>query len=139
MLTDLPWIPIEDDGFIGLIGPVLYKPFVDGVGRFRFTAEEKHRNRAGFVQGGMLMSFADRALGNTARERHPERAQTTVQFDIHFIRAARLGEVVEMECHILKETRSLVFMEGRITTEDELVATVKGIWKIIERRDPPGN
>lgn len=125
------WQMIEDDGFIGLVGPIFYLPFEDGIGRFRFQAEAKHSNRGGFVQGGMLMTFADRALGMTARKGHLPRPQATVQFDMHFIRTAKIGALVEMECRVVRETRSLIFLDGTILVGGEVVATARGVWKII--------
>ena len=94
------WQRIEDDGFIGLVGPIFYLPFEDGVGRFRFSAEAKHQNRSGFVQGGMLMTFADRALGMTARNGYLPRRQATVQLSMDFARTVTIGEDVEMECRV---------------------------------------
>ena len=126
------WTDIEDDGFIGLVGPISYQPFEDGIGRFRFVAEAKHKNRGGFVQGGMLMTFADRALGMTARQKHAARAQCTVQLDMHFIRTAKIGQTVEMHCRVVRETRTLIFMDGELTCQGEILATARGVWKIID-------
>ena len=125
------WTELVDDGFIGLVGPIIFAKPVDGVHRFRFTAERKHKNRSGFVQGGMLMTFADRCLGNTARAERPTRSQATMQFNIHFIRPVRIGETVEMRCVVVKETRTVCFTEGKILVGDEIVANVQGVWKII--------
>jgi acyl-coenzyme A thioesterase PaaI-like protein len=125
------WSPLEDDGFIGLVGPMLVNNGAQG--HFRFLAEPKHKNRGGFVQGGMLMTFADRALGITSRLNDPSRVQSTVQFDMHFMRAVRIGEAVDIHCRVVRETRSLVFLEGELAAGDETVATAKGVWKIISR------
>ena len=76
-------------------------------------AEPKHHNRRGVVQGGMLMTFADRSMGMTcwyANERQP---QATVQLDMHFVDAVQVGEFVEAKCKVVRRTRSLIFMSGR--------------------------
>ena len=132
---DPGWAPMEDHGFIGLVGPLEMLPPRDGHGRFRFVAAEKHRNRNGVVHGGMLMTFADRALGLTARQGDMEIRQATVQFDMHFVRPAPIGATVEMDCRVVRATRSLVFVEGVMTVGDAVVATAKGIWKITGRAD----
>lgn len=126
------WIEIEDDGFCGLVGPIFHLPFEGGKGRFRFTALPKHKNRAGFVHGGMLMTFADRGLGMTARHQDPDRRQATVQLDVHFIRPVSMSETVEMECRVMRQSRSLVFMDGDMFVGTDIVATARGVWKIIE-------
>jgi len=128
------WLDMEADGFIGLVGPIQHKPFRgDGRGHFRFFAADKHRNRNGVVQGGMLMTFADRGLGYTTRQNDMDRTQATVQLDMHFIRPAPLGSTVELVAHVVRETRSMVFVDGVLTVDGETVATARGMWKIIRR------
>jgi acyl-coenzyme A thioesterase PaaI-like protein len=125
------WNEEVDDGFIGLVGPVYSRPFDNGVGHFRFISEEKHRNRAGYVQGGMLMTFADRAMGKTARQMDPGRPQATAQFDMQFFEPIRIGEVVEIRCSVIRQTRHLVFMRGELSVVGRPVAAAQGVWKII--------
>ena len=111
------WEPYSDDGFIGLIGPLWQRPAGDSY-RYAFLAEPKHHNRRGIVQGGMLMTFADRSMGMTcwyANERQP---QATVQLDMHFIDAVRIGEFVEARCQVVRRTRALVFMSGELVVGD---------------------
>lgn len=59
------WEPHTDTGFIGLVGPLWIRQEENGR-RYGFIAEPKHHNYRGTVQGGMLMTFVDRALGMTA-------------------------------------------------------------------------
>jgi uncharacterized protein (TIGR00369 family) len=129
------WEPYghDDDGFIGLIGPLWQKPSGEGY-RYAFLAEHKHHNRRGVVQGGMLMTFADRAMGMTcwyANERQP---QATVQLDMHFVDAVQVGEFVEAKCQVVRRTRSLVFMHGELVVGDRVVATAKGVWKTLGKK-----
>ncbi|SFB30242.1 uncharacterized domain 1-containing protein [Rhizobium sp. NFR07] len=131
MTGETDWIEEIDDGFIKLVGPVFHKVTTAGEGRFRFLAEPKHKNRAGFVQGGMLMTLADRAMGKTARQNNPDRPQATVQFDMQFLEPARIGETVEITCTVVRETRHLVFMRGELFVEDRHIASAHGVWKII--------
>lgn len=135
------WIRM-DDGFIGLVGPIYHRPFDGGpVSHFRFFAGEKHRNRNDVVQGGMLMTFADRALGFTARRGDMERRQATVQLDSHFIGPVRIGDTVDFTGRILRETGSMVFVQGEMRVGDEVVFSAQGVWKILRakpktHRDP---
>ena len=59
------WRPVKDDGFIGLVGPIYTRKREAGAD-YAFRAEAKHANLRNVVQGGMLMTFADRALGRAA-------------------------------------------------------------------------
>jgi acyl-coenzyme A thioesterase PaaI-like protein len=53
------WKIVETTGFIHLIGP-LWQRLVGGQNEYALIAEDKHHNRRGLVQGGVLMTFADR-------------------------------------------------------------------------------
>ena len=126
------WEPYgsADEGFIGLIGPWWMRQAGDGY-EYAFLAEPKHHNRRGVVQGGMLMTFADRSMGMTcwyANERQP---QATVQLDMHFISAVQIGEFVEAQCKVVRRTRSLVFMSAELAVGDRVVATANGVWKTL--------
>ena len=55
----------------------------------------------------------------------------TVQLDVHFLQPARIGETVEMDCQVIRETRSLVFLDGAISTSGAAVAMARGVWKLI--------
>ncbi|MBM7322072.1 PaaI family thioesterase [Agrobacterium sp. S2] len=134
MSTKIDWVEEEDDGFIKLVGPIFHRTMSNESGRFRFHAEAKHKNRAGYVQGGMLMTLADRAMGKTARQGDPTRAQATVQFDMQFLEPVKIGETVEISCTVVRETRQLVFMRGELFVQDRQVASAYGVWKIIARR-----
>lgn len=132
---DSGWIRVDDDDFIGHVGPLYHRPFgEDGIGRFRFDSDRRHRNRGGMVHGGMLATFADRALGMTARQCDGERAQVTVQLDIHYMSPAIVGETVEMECRIVTQTRSLIFLDGEMHVDERAVAMARGVWKILAGR-----
>ncbi|HSI41328.1 MAG TPA: PaaI family thioesterase [Xanthobacteraceae bacterium] len=124
------WSVEPDDGFIGLVGPVWRAP--DRFGhRYAFLAESKHRNRRGVVQGGMLMTFADRAMGGAARNNDPAIKQATVQLNVDFIDAAWLGNIVEIDCEVMRRTRTIIFVRGRLFEKQRLIATSHGIWKIL--------
>jgi acyl-coenzyme A thioesterase PaaI-like protein len=124
------WEPYRDEGFIGLVGPFWRQAYGDGY-RYAFRAEPKHHNRRGVVQGGMLMTFADRSMGMTcwyANERQP---QATIQLDVHFIDAVQIGDFVEARCRVVRRTRSLVFMSGELMVGDRVVVTANGVWKTL--------
>lgn len=125
------WIRMEDEGFIELVGPLYHSPSDGGnVSRFRFLASDKHRNRNDVVQGGMLMTFADRALGFTARRGDMQRRQATVQLNMQFVQAVQVGETVDFEGRLIRETGSFAFVDGVMSVGDRTVATASGIWRI---------
>jgi len=124
------WQPYSDEGFFGLVGP-LWTRQENGLHLYAFKAEAKHHNRRGVVHGGMLMAFADRSMGMTCWYANGEQPQATVQLDMHFIDAVRIGEFVEARCTVVRRTRSLVFMNGELVVGDRVVATATGVWKTL--------
>jgi acyl-coenzyme A thioesterase PaaI-like protein len=66
-----------------------------------------------------------------ANERQP---QATVQLDVHFVDAVKVGEFVEAKCQVVRRTRSLVFMSGDLMVGDRVVATAKGVWKTLGKK-----
>ncbi len=54
------WSIMDDDGFIHFVGPMWHR-IVDGINEFAVLGQDKHRNRRGVVQGGAVMTLADRA------------------------------------------------------------------------------
>jgi len=124
------WEPYPDKGFIGLVGPFWMRRSGESY-LYAFLAEPKHENRRGVVQGGMLMTFADRAMGMTCWYANGRRPQATVQLDVHFIDAVAIGDFVEAKCRVVRCTRSLVFMSGELVVGERLVATAHGVWKTL--------
>src|ERR1700737_3255253 len=72
------WTMVEAPGFISLIGP-LWQRVVDDAHEYALVAQDKHHNRRGLVQGGLLMTFADRTSGMTARYVSGRSTLATVQ------------------------------------------------------------
>lgn len=133
------WTRRPDDGFVELVGPLWSRPDEEGPVRYGFLAERRHLNRGGVVHGGMVMTFADQALGLAAWAANGDRPQVTVQLDTQFISSVQQGEFVEARCRVLRQTASLLFMRGELAVGDRLVATASGVWKMRSRRDPaPG-
>lgn len=124
------WEPYGDDGFIGLVGPFWARRSGDSY-LYAFKAEDKHHNRRGIVQGGMLMTFADRAMGMTCWYANERQLQATVHLDVHFVDAVQIGEFVEAKCRIVRRTRSLIFMAADLVVGTRIVATANGVWKTL--------
>ena len=125
------WRQTTTDFFIGLVGP-LWTRHDSEPGRFGLLAERRHLNRNRVVHGGMLMTFADQALGLTSGAVNGCRRQATIQLDTHFMSAVSEGEFVEARCRVARQTRSLMFMAGDLTTGDRMVGSMSGIWKMSE-------
>ncbi len=128
------WSSEPETGFLGLVGPLWRNR--SGRHRFGFVADPRHANLIGVVQGGMLMTFADRALGILAWE-SAAAAVVTVSFDMQFVGAGRIGSFITCGGEVVQRTRSIVFMRGLVQDGDRPVGIAQGAWKILSDRRGP--
>ena len=125
------WKIVETSGFLHLIGP-LWERLVDGELEFALITEDKHHNRRGLVQGGVLMTFADRTCGITARHVSGKPTLATVQLDTHFVESGKIGEVLISKPHVVRATRSLIFITTEVTVDKRCIAMASGVFKILK-------
>jgi acyl-coenzyme A thioesterase PaaI-like protein len=125
------WTIVETTGFISLVGP-LWQRVVNEVHEYAIVTQDKHHNRRGLVQGGLLMTFADRTSGMMARFVSGRPTLATVQMDTHFVDSAKIGEVLISKPRVIRATRSLIFTTTEVTTGHRCVATASGVFKILK-------
>ena len=125
------WVVADTTGFVALVGP-LWQRVVDGAHEYALVAEDKHHNRRGLVQGGVLMTFADRACGMTARFVSGRTTLATVQLDTHFVEAGKIGEVLTCRPRVVRSTRSLIFVSAEVTVDKRCIAMANGVFKILK-------
>ena len=125
------WKIAETTGFMHLIGP-LWERLVNGELEFALITEDKHHNRRGLVQGGVLMTFADRTCGITARFVSGKPTLATVQLDTHFVEAGKIGEILISKPHVVRSTRSLIFITTEVTVDKRCIAMASGVFKILK-------
>ena len=130
------WSIVETSGFLRLIGP-LWQRIADGEHEYALVTEDKHHNRRGLVQGGVLMTFADRTCGMTARYVSGRPTLATVQLDTHFVEPGKIGEVLISRPRVVRSTRSLIFITTEVTVEKRVIAMANGVFKIL-KNDPQG-
>jgi acyl-coenzyme A thioesterase PaaI-like protein len=122
---------VDTTGFLNLVGP-LWQRVVDGVPEYALVAQDKHHNRRGLVQGGLLMTFADRACGMTARFVSGRPTMATVQLDVHFIDGGKIGETLITRPRVIRTTRSLVFVTTEVMANNRTIVTANGVFKILK-------
>jgi acyl-coenzyme A thioesterase PaaI-like protein len=125
------WTIVETAGFLNLVGP-LWQRMVDGEPEYALVAQDKHHNRRGMVQGGLLMTFADRACGMAARFVSGRPTMATVQLDVHFVDAGKIGEILMTRPRVIRTTRSLVFVTTEVTANERTIVTANGVFKILK-------
>lgn len=121
------WDRVQGHNFGELVGPIWRR----GDALFGFVAAEKHRNHIGRIHGGMLMTFADQAMGMTGRRATGEKPHATIELNMQFMGSVEVGDFVEAHCDVMRMTRSVLFIEGKLKVGARIVAAASGIWKIL--------
>jgi uncharacterized protein (TIGR00369 family) len=125
------WTLVETSGFLHLIGP-LWERAVEGHHEYAILAVDKHHNRRNRVQGGVLMTLADRASGMIARLVSGRPTLATVQMDVHFIDAGQIGELLIARPRVVRVTHTLIFTTCEVVAGGRVVATASGVFKILK-------
>ena len=125
------WSLVEATGFIQLVGPI-WERLADGNHEYALHAEDKHHNRRGLVQGGVLMTFADRTCGMTARYVTGKSTMATIQLDVHFVEAGQIGELLISRPRVVRSTRSLIFIRTEVMVDHRCIAMANGVFKILK-------
>jgi uncharacterized protein (TIGR00369 family) len=127
------WTVLEDGGFTQLIGPIWHRLEGEMIA-LAFRAEEKHHNRRGVLQGGMMATLLDRTIGTNVFKANGGKPQATLQLDIHYLGSVSIGSFVEARAKIERRTRAITFASAVATVDGEPVATAHGVWKILGER-----
>lgn len=123
------WVLDPDHGFVGHVGG-LWRLVTNGETQFAFIAKDFHANRNGVVHGGMIMTFVDRAMGQTARTVSGAPRGATISLTHQFLAPVRIGDLVTMTPRVTKMTSRMVFLDGSACVGDDPVVTTQGLWRI---------
>ncbi len=118
------WKLRDPECYNSFLGPMIVRRGGDGVGeniaRVRMFPERQHRNLGDVVHGGTMMGFIDCALFAAMRvlEIGPSGFAVTLELQTHFIGAARLGEPLEAQVEVARETGRFLFLRGLVVQGD---------------------
>jgi len=126
------WSEIEDNGFIDLVGPFYHRK-VGNAHQYAVVAQTKHRNLRGVVQGGMLMTFADRTMGLAAHQAIKQ-GVVTIQMDSQFVDTAAIGELLLSQPRVVRGTKSVVFMSTEVKVGERCIILATAVFKVVKPR-----
>jgi uncharacterized protein (TIGR00369 family) len=112
------------------VGPV-FEEGDKGAKRYAFRVDDRHVNKRGVVHGGMMMTFADAALGQAVWDFTDRVPSVTMNMQAQFIDGARLGDLVEVRPELVRRTRALVFVRGDFMTGDRTLMIINSVWKLL--------
>jgi uncharacterized protein (TIGR00369 family) len=123
------------DPFETLAGPFFMKENAGGAIEIAFDPQPKHLNGGGFLHGGLLMTFADYALFAIAHHQLKSGIHAvTMTMNAEFVGAGKLGDWVRATGEVLRETKSVLFIQGKLAQFGEPVLAFSGTLKKITPR-----
>ena len=120
-----------NQGFMKYLGGLDLKKIDDLNYEFLTEVKEIHLNTGKIAHGGYLSTIADTGMGTAAHRVAGDRRCVTINLDIKFISAAKLGEKLSGKVKILKKTKTLVFINCEISNDKGIVVSSSGTWKIL--------
>lgn len=121
------------DPFEAYIGPYFRRRLPEGC-EFCLPLDDRHLNAMGNAHGGLLMTFADASMGLTAWEAVTNGPVVTLGMNLTFQSAVQAGSLIRITPRITRQTRSVLFIEGDLRMDDQIIAGATSIWKILKAR-----
>ena len=118
-------------GFMKYLGGLDLKKINDADYEFTVEVKEMHLNTGQIAHGGFLSTIADTGMGTAAHQVAGDRRCVTINLNLKFITAAKLGERLNGKVKILKKTKTLVFINCEINNAKDIVVSASGTWKIL--------
>ncbi len=121
------WKLRDETRYNGFLGRLLVRREV-GKARVRMFPERVHTNLQDAIHGGTTLGFIDISLFAASRMFGLIEAGTAVTLDLstQFIGTGRMGQPLDAEVELLRETRRLIFMRGLVVQGDVTVAAFAG-------------
>jgi len=119
-------------GFMKHNGGVLFRTLSESEYEFKTTINENHLNAAGITHGGYLSALIDAGAGTAAHRAAGNAPCVTISLDLKFIDTSKIGDEITGFTRILKKTNTLVFLFCELKSNDKIITSASGVWKILK-------
>ena len=132
------WGEFPRGSFAAATGKLLFRPDGEGRALCRIFPSERHMNMGGSIHGGAVMSFIDMAMFAGGRcAGMAEGHYVTLDMTTHFIGRGQPGSPLDAYVELVRQTRSLVFLQGVVRQEGQPCYSFTGTLKRIRDRNAP--
>ena len=121
-------------GFLKNNGGLLFRKIKINKFQFKTKIKKNHLNRAQITHGGYICSIIDAGAGTAAHSSTGGKSCVTISLDIKFISPTRFKDEIIGTVSIYKKTKSLVFLSCVLKSENQIIASSSGIWKILNSK-----
>jgi uncharacterized protein (TIGR00369 family) len=130
---DVPagFVPYPNQGpFLEYIGPIHVREGGDDL-VLGIRAEDRHANHRGTVQGGMLSTFADFALGRAIdADADDDKDRATVSLTVDFLKPANPGDWIESRTKVDRVGGTLAFADCSLTVDEREIVRSRAVWVV---------
>ena len=123
------WLEIDDNGFNSHIGPLMYARIDDATSQLAVRLDERHINFGGVCHGGVYMAASDVVMGITAFWAMDRVPSATIDFQGHFLAAAKKDQWLVIEAKVNRIAGDVVFMACEAWAGGRKCFVASGIWK----------
>ena len=125
----------HDDRFNAVLGKLLVRAGEPGHATCRMFPEARHANLGDMVHGGAILTFIDMAFFAGGRLAGADVIRAvTLDCHVHFLGRGRIGVPLDAQVELLRETKNLAFLQGRVVQENEMVAAFSGTLRKSSRK-----
>jgi acyl-coenzyme A thioesterase 13 len=125
------FVPWENQGpFLEYIGPIHVREGADEL-ILGLRAEERHANHRGTVQGGLLSTFADFALGRAIESDADDgKDRATVSLTVDFLKPAKPGDWIESRTSVDRVGGTLAFADCSLSVDGREIVRARAVWVV---------
>lgn len=141
--ADVPGIPEGfvarpvGGGFMAPVGPIWVRPggpASPGGSTYGLLVEARHCNAMDMCHGGMLATLVDVVLGIGGLEKAGTPGFfVTISLATDFLAPVPLGAWIEATVDLLRQTRTMMFVQGVFTVEGAAVLRASGVFRLPRR------
>lgn len=123
--------PYPNQGpFLEHVGPVCVNEESDEL-ILGLRAEERHANHRGTIQGGLLSTFVDFALGRAIEtDAEDDKDRATVSLTVDFLKPAAVGDWIESRTRVDRVGGTLAFADCSLSVGDREIVRARAVWVV---------
>lgn len=134
--AELDWRDLRPTGFNAYVGPMRFAEAGEGLWYAALDLDARHMNVGGVCHGGVYMTLADVAMGAAAYEAGGRHPCATIDFQAHFLAAAKQGQTLLAAARLNRLVSGVAFMQCELTAGGRRCMAASGIWKFLTSRKP---
>ena len=121
----------KNPGFLKYNGGLLFRRVKKNFYEFKTKIKKNHLNKAKITHGGYICSIIDAGAGTAAHYCANKNPCVTISLSIKFISPTKLNDEIIGSVKVDKKTNSLVFLTCILKSNNKIVSSASGIWKIL--------